>query len=66
MKDGSTRSSRQAHRARSIKTKNARSQTKDKKQKEDNKKSTTEVFLPERMEVLGAMANSSQSSMYIV
>ena len=64
MKDGSTRSFKQAQRARSIKTKKDSSQTKVKQQKKNDKKSKTEIFSPERMEVLGAMANSPQPSMY--
>ena len=63
MKDGSTRSFKQAQRARSTKEKRVQKQQ---QKKEVSKQSTAEVFSPEQMEVLGAMAHSSQSSMYDV
>ena len=66
MKDGSTRSFKQAQRARSTNEKRVQKQKKEQQQKKEDKKSTAEVFSPEQMEVLGAMAHSSQSSMYDV
>jgi hypothetical protein len=62
VKDGSTRSFKQAQRARSTKDERVQKQP----QKNKKKESTAEVFSPEQMEVLGAMAHSSQASMYDV
>ena len=64
LKDGGTRSFKQAQRARS--NPDPKEKRVQKQQKNKEKESTAEVFSPEQMEVLGAMAHSSKASMYDV